>query len=169
MIGLLAKSWLFGWLINLGEQMVERIPLVKSLYSAVRDLLQFLGGTREESRGRPAVLKSADGEIVLLGLITQTKPQKFLPDDEERIAVYLPMSYQIGGFTFYVPPDRVQEIEGITVEDLLKLSMTAGVGAAKPVQAPHEIIGDLSGGKQEDGSAGDSVQPEPGTDARQDD
>jgi len=130
-IGLLARSWLFGGLIRLGEKIVDRIPLVKSVYSAVRDLLQFLGGGKEEDRGKPAIVASEDGKVQLLGLITQEQPEKFLPGAEGRVAVYLPMSYQLGGYTVFISRDAVQEIEGLTVEDLLKLSLTAGVGGSK--------------------------------------
>ncbi|MGD2175643.1 MAG: DUF502 domain-containing protein [Candidatus Brocadiaceae bacterium] len=138
--GLLARTWLLRWPLRLAESAVEHIPLVKSLYSAIKDLLQFLGGTEAESRGKPCVLKSDDERVRLLGLVTQRSPGKFLAeDDEERIAVYLPMSYQIGGFTFYVPPENVREIEGMSVEELLKLCMTAGVGTAElPGASPEE-------------------------------
>ena len=137
-VGLLARSWLFRWPLRIAEAVVERIPLVKSLYSALRDLLQFLGGQEAASRGKPCVWKASGGRTQLLGLITQEEPQKFLPDDEQgRIAVYLPMSYQLGGFTFYVPPDEVEEVKGMTVEELLKLALTAGIGArAAKMPAP---------------------------------
>jgi uncharacterized membrane protein len=130
-IGLVARSWFFGILMRLGEGIVERIPLVKSVYSAVRDLLQFLGGTKKEERGRPAILASKDGTVQLLGLVTQEQPERLLPGTEGRVAVYLPMSYQIGGFMVLVDRDAVQEIKGVSVEDVLKLSLTAGIGAAK--------------------------------------
>ncbi|MFW6189018.1 MAG: DUF502 domain-containing protein [Planctomycetota bacterium] len=126
-VGLLAGSWLLRWPLERVEAMVERVPLVKSLYSAIKDLLQFLGGT-ETRRGKPCVVDSEDGTYQLLGLITQDQPERFLPEGEERIAVYVPMSYQIGGYTVYVPPQKVQHIEGMTVEELLKLCMTAGIG-----------------------------------------
>ncbi len=145
MVGLLARSWLFGKLISLGEGLVERVPLVKSLYSAVRDLLQFLGGTAE-SRGQPAAIRDADGTVMMLGLITQKRPQKFLPTDTDRIAVYLPMSYQLGGYTVYVPPGRVEPMEEMSVEDLMKLAMTAGVGAGKAAQEPGEVV-EAAGGE----------------------
>ena len=67
---------------------------------------------------------------MLLGLITQEQPGKFLPDDRDRIAVYLPMSYQIGGYTLFLPRDRVQEMPDMSVEDLMKLTLTAGIGTA---------------------------------------
>lgn len=130
-VGLVARSWLFGGLIRLGEKIVERIPLVKSLYSALRDMLQFLGGTKAETRGKPAVVRSPDGKVALLGLITQEHTDQIVGGHEGRVAVYLPMSYQLGGYTVYVPRDAVEEAEGLTVEDLLKLSLTAGVGAGK--------------------------------------
>jgi len=146
-IGLLARSWLFGGLIRLGEKIVDRIPLVKSVYSAVRDLLQFLGGGKEEERGKPAIVASEDGKVQLLGLITQEQPEKFLPGAEGRVAVYLPMSYQLGGYTVFMNRDAVQEIEGLTVEDLLKLSLTAGVGGGKPDagEASQDLPGPAAG------------------------
>jgi uncharacterized membrane protein len=150
MVGLLARSWLFGKLISIGESIVERIPLVKSLYSAVRDLLQFLGGTKAESRGQPAAIRDRDGTVLMLGLITQKRPQKFLPTDGERIAVYLPMSYQLGGYTVYVPPDRVEPMEGVSVEELMKLALTAGVGAAQPAQEAAEVV-EMAGGEAPEG------------------
>jgi len=130
LIGLLARSWMFRWAVGLGEKMVGKIPLIKSLYSAVRDLFQFLGGPDKKSRGRPAVVKSEDGRVLLLGIITQESPPKFSPDDaEDRVAVYLPMSYQIGGYTVFVPRRAVEVIEGLSVEEVMKLTLTAGVGA----------------------------------------
>ena len=135
LIGLLAKTWLFRQFVRLGEAVVERIPLVKSLYSAVKDLLQFLSGTDAEARGVPARLKLLDGRVHMMGLITQKEPETFLGEAErDRVAVYLPMSYQIGGFTVYVSPEQVEEIEDLTVEDVLKLALTAGVGKTKDKQ-----------------------------------
>ncbi len=129
LVGLLTKHWIFRSLIQLGESIVDRIPLVKSLYSAIRDLLQFLGGTDSSKKGRPARIHLLDGRVHMLGLITQKTPENFMGESEtRRIAVYLPMSYQIGGFTVYLPEDQVEELSDLTVEDVLKLSMTAGVG-----------------------------------------
>ena len=129
-VGLLAKVWVFGGLFRMGERLIGRIPLIKTLYSAVRDLLQFLGGTEAKSRGRSAVLRSEDGRYELLGIVTQEHPENFLPEEEGKVAVYLPMSYQIGGFTVFVPRDMVREIADVSVEELMKLTLTAGVGGA---------------------------------------
>ncbi len=128
-VGLLAQSWLLRWPLRLVEGLVDHVPLVKSLYSATKDLLQFLGGDERVSRGRPCLWQPPGGGASLLGLITQDSPGRFLPGEQsERIAVYLPMSYQLGGFTFFVPKDQVVAIEGMTVEECMKLALTAGIG-----------------------------------------
>ncbi|MDP6107780.1 MAG: DUF502 domain-containing protein, partial [Candidatus Brocadiia bacterium] len=110
--------------------------LVKSLYSSVRDLLQFLSGTDTESKGVPARIRLMGDKVHLLGLITQKHPETVMGEGERgRVAVYLPMSYQIGGFTLFIDPEDVEELEGMSVEDVLKLSMTAGVGSTGHSQA----------------------------------
>ncbi len=137
LVGLLTKVWLFSAIVGLGERIVARIPLVKSLYSAMRDLLQFLGGQEKGQRGKPALVRLADGSPMAMGLITHERPQVFAPQVEGRVAVYLPMSYQIGGYTIFLPRDQVEELKGMTVEDLMKLTLTAGVGAGATTKAPR--------------------------------
>jgi uncharacterized membrane protein len=129
LVGLVAQYWMFRRMQGVAEAVFERIPVFKSLYSAVKDLLGFLSGADSETKGVPARLNLLDGRIHMLGLVTQKRPESFLgPAAKGRVAVYLPMSYQIGGFTVYVEADRVEELEGMAVESLLKFCMTAGMG-----------------------------------------
>jgi uncharacterized membrane protein len=135
--GMLARVWLFRKLVALGESIIDRIPLIKSLYGAMKDLLQFLGGLDETSRGVPVRIELFDGRVHMMGLLTQRQPESFMGESSKgRVAVYLPMSYQIGGFTVFVERERIEEIEGMTVEDVMKLSMTAGVGSASRGSGP---------------------------------
>ena len=130
LVGLLARTWLFRQLVDLTEAVLDRIPLVKSLYSATRDLAQFLGGTDAKTKGVPVRLKLFGDQVHMMALITQREPESFMGQAEQgRVAVYVPMSYQIGGHTIYVRPEQIEEIAGMTVEDAVKLTMTAGVGA----------------------------------------
>ena len=136
-VGLLTRTWLFRILLRTGEKVLARIPLVKSLYSAIRDLLQFLGGANSASRGSPAVLTLKNGAARMLCIRTRQKARSFIPDGEDLVPVYLPMSFQIGGFTVYVPRAAVQEIEGMTVEELLKVAITAGIGTMEAPKGPR--------------------------------
>jgi uncharacterized membrane protein len=45
------------------------------------------------------------------------------------VTVYFPMSYAFGGYTIYLPRDRVEPLD-ISVEDAMRLAITAGLTAA---------------------------------------
>ena len=45
---------------------------------------------------------------------------------DDLVAVYLPMSYQIGGYTIYIPRSRVTETD-LTVEQAMRIVLTGGV------------------------------------------
>ena len=44
------------------------------------------------------------------------------------VTVYFPMSYAFGGYTLYLPRDRVHPLD-ISVEDAMRLAITAGLTA----------------------------------------
>ncbi len=47
---------------------------------------------------------------------------------EDGVAVYLPMSYQVGGFTLFMPRSKLQPVD-IPVDEALRFALTAGMSA----------------------------------------
>jgi uncharacterized membrane protein len=120
-VGLLTRLWLFRKGFGFAEKLIRRVPLIKTLYGSVRDMLQFFGGNKKKSRGEAVQVNL--GEMgYMIGVSTSA-----LADDGERIGVYLPLSYQIGGFLIYMPRTRVTSA-GMSVEEALKLVLTGGMG-----------------------------------------
>jgi uncharacterized membrane protein len=119
-VGLLTRLYLFRNLVSRAEKMIERLPLVKTLYSSVRDLLQFFSQSDSTPKGTPVRVRLTEDSHVL-GIAT-------VPSDGDRIGVYLPLSYQIGGYFVYLPPSRVSPLD-LDVESTLKLIMTGGLSA----------------------------------------
>jgi len=133
LVGAFLQAWLFERLVGLGDRVLERIPLVKTIYTGVRDLMQFLSSSREESQMRQVVLVRVQEDIHVIGFVTDDRPQRTLPelaeetgDDTDLVSVYLPMGYQIGGYTLYLPRDRVRSLD-LTIEEAMRLVLTAGV------------------------------------------
>ena len=64
----------------------------------------------------------------LIGFMTSTAPDALsragVPG--ERVAVYLPMSYQIGGYTLYVERERIIPLD-MDVEEAMRMVLTAGI------------------------------------------
>ncbi|MEC8022363.1 MAG: DUF502 domain-containing protein [Myxococcota bacterium] len=119
-IGLATRLYLFRNLVSGTESMIERLPLVKTLYSSVRDLLQFFNPSDSKPRGTPVRVRLSE-DAHMLGIATNKT-------EGERVGVYFPLSYQIGGYLVYLPAERLKPLD-LDVESTMKLIMTAGLSA----------------------------------------
>lgn len=128
LFGALMHFFLFERLIHLGSSLLTRIPVVKSLYSALQDFFAYLGHRSTDELSRVVLVSMEDGSE-LIGFVTNPRfrlPGGASDDTAERVSVYLPMSYQIGGFMLLVSADRLAPLD-ISVEDAMRLVLTAGV------------------------------------------
>ena len=73
----------------------------------------------------------------MLGFVTRTSwdgmPKGFGGDG--KIGVYLPMSYQIGGFLVVVDEDSVRQID-MEMEEALRIALAAGITASENQVVP---------------------------------
>ena len=134
--GLTVNVWFTRALLGRAEALMERIPVVKSVYGAIRDLATFMSGGKSKERFQKVVMVSVNEEMRLIGFLTRedfTDLPAQLAATDDTVAVYLPMSYQIGGFTVYMPRSRVEPIE-MTIEDAMRFTLTAGMSSAKTAE-----------------------------------
>ena len=68
----------------------------------------------------------------LIGFLTREGFADHPDVGEDKLAVYLPMSYQLGGFTVIVSAENVRELN-MTVEEALRFCVTAGVSRQEEV------------------------------------
>jgi uncharacterized membrane protein len=126
-VGLLVDAYIVRRLFRFGESILARIPLVKTIFGAVKDFSRFLpaGG---KGRDPKRVVLWRMGSAQLIGFVTeeQINPKLFGPGGEDLVAVYFPMSYQIGGYTLYVSRSKVHETD-LTVEQAMRIVLTGGV------------------------------------------
>jgi uncharacterized membrane protein len=125
-VGLLANLFLVRWLVRVAERILDRIPLVKSVFQGLKDVARFFSGEGDKKIGR-AVAVEIQG-MRLVGFVTQESaslPSAFSRAEDRLIAVYLPMSYQLGGYTLYLKPDQVTGLE-VGTEHALRAVITGG-------------------------------------------
>ena len=126
-IGLAANFFLVRWLVNTVETVLLRIPLVTILFEALKDVAQLFSKNRDEELGQ--VVAVDIGDMRLVGFVTQSGallPGKFADNAQElRVAVYLPMSYQLGGYTVYVPRGKVTPLD-ISADRAMRAVLTGG-------------------------------------------
>lgn len=131
-VGLLTHLWGFRLAFSLIDRLLASLPGIKTLYESVRDLMKLFGGAA--GRAGKAVRYSPPGsDASMLGILTNDRPAGVAgPGEADRVvAVYLPLSYMVGGPTLYVSPAHLRNVD-LSVEQVLKLAATAHLGAKAP-------------------------------------
>jgi uncharacterized membrane protein len=119
---LLVQSALASW-----ERMIGRIPVVKTIYGASRDFMKLLpaGGTR---RDLSRVVLAQFGDAQVIGFVTRDDASELgiVKPECDLMAVYFPMSYQIGGYTALLPRSRIVPLD-LPVETAMRMVLTGGL------------------------------------------
>lgn len=135
LMGVLVDAYVVRRLFRYGESILARIPIVKTIFGAFKDFSRFLpaGG---KGRDLKRVVLWRFGTAQLVGFVTeeQVNPKLFGGDDVDLVAVYFPMSYQIGGYTLYLHKDELRETD-LSVEEAMRLVLIGGVTSKAAGQA----------------------------------
>src|SRR5690349_6487246 len=125
-VGLAVNAFLVRRLLGIGEELLLRVPVVKTVYSAIRDMTRLVNTDKKKGDlDRVVTLDLGFGKLI--GFVTQEHANTLgIGGGEDLVAVYLPMSYQIGGYTIYLPRSKVTETD-LTVEQAMRIALTGGV------------------------------------------
>jgi uncharacterized membrane protein len=125
-VGALMHAWVFRRIFRRLELLLLRVPVVRSVYSALRELLGLFGDQKGQAL-RVVMVTLTDGTR-LLGFVTRDDCSDALKgaDSRDTVAVYLPMSYQVGGYTVFVPKSALTNID-MAREDAMRFILTAGL------------------------------------------
>ena len=114
-------------IFGLIELPFTNIPVVKSIYSSIKSFADYFSDQNNEDTKQAVILTIPETDIRMVGLVTranlQDLPQEF-KSKSDQIAVYLPMSYMVGGYTLFVPKESVKPIP-IRVEEVMRNSLFA--------------------------------------------
>ncbi|HRN93217.1 MAG: DUF502 domain-containing protein [Chitinophagales bacterium] len=124
-IGMLGSTVLLRPILILFEDILERTPLVKDIYSSLRDFLDAFIGNKAKFKSPVTVEIGKGSGIYRVGFITQKDLSKIKIAD--KVAVYLPFSYSIAGNVVLVNRDLVQPLEGVTPAEAMKFILSGGV------------------------------------------
>ena len=128
LIGLLTHVILFQRLFAVGEAILNRLPLVKSIYSAIKDFMGYLSPDSKKAMRKVVLVKLPGQVFELIGFVTREdfSGLSIRLSVDDPVAVYLPFSYQIGGYTLFLPRSSLTPID-MSFEDAMKLVLTGAV------------------------------------------
>ena len=125
-VGNFLESYTFSQLFHKFEKVFTSIPVIRTIYKTVRDFLSLFSGQQKDKFKQVVTVDTPYGKLI--GFITVSDLEKLASDfnGKSEIAVFLPFSYQMGGFTIIVPKESVTEI-ALTIEEALSFIATAGI------------------------------------------
>ncbi len=107
------------------NKFLDRIPLIKTIYKSITDLLGAFVG-QKKAFNQPVLVKLSDAnDLEAIGFITDEDLQE-LGNIQEKVGVYFPMSYSFSGHLLIVPVKNVKPIDKNAV-DVMKYIVSGGV------------------------------------------
>jgi len=130
LVGWIAKGLIGRSLIRTAEGIVERMPVVRSVYSGVKQIAETVFAQSERSFEKACLIEYPRRGMFALGFIsTEAKGEvnRRAPTDEQLVSVFLPTTPNpTSGYLLFVPKSDVTVLD-MTVEDAAKLVISAGL------------------------------------------
>lgn len=125
LVGWLGTTFLYEPLATFGEELLQRIPFLKTLYDAIKDLVAAVVGNKKKF-DRPVLVRlGGNTEVERLGFITQDD-LSHLGLGTEKVAVYLPHAFNWSGNLYIVPARNVTPLDA-RAADVMKFVVSGGV------------------------------------------
>ena len=107
--GIIGRSIIVRPFKILFNRLIEKIPLLKLIYSALNDLLSAFVGKEKKFNKPVIVLVNPISNLEKLGFLTEEDLSKI--NEKDKVAVYFPHSYNFSGELFIVPKTQVRKLD----------------------------------------------------------
>jgi uncharacterized membrane protein len=124
LIGLFASNFVGKKLFGLVDKLFANVPLVKMLYSAIRDLVEAFAGEKKKF-DKPVLVTLGPGcDAKVVGFMTRENLDNLGLKDH--VAVYFPQSYNFAGNVLLFPKEAVKPLE-IESSEAMTFIVSGGV------------------------------------------
>lgn len=123
-IGLLASTFIFKKLFAFLEEKIEHAPIVRHIYSPIKDFMNAFMGNKKRFTKPVLVLTNPQANIQEVGFITQDDLSEW--GIKDKFAVYLPYSYSFSGRLVIVPKEQITALNAEGSE-AMKFIISGGV------------------------------------------
>jgi len=124
-IGIIGSTILFTPIWSYFDKIMSRAPLIKLIYTGIKDLVSAFVGQKKRFTEPVLVKISSTTDMEKLGFVTN-KDLSIIGLPTDKVAVYLPHSYAWSGNLVIVPAKHVRPIDASTA-DVMKFIISAGV------------------------------------------
>jgi uncharacterized membrane protein len=132
-VGFLASGLVTRGVLSALDEVFEKLPFVRLLYSSAKDMLNAFVGEKRRFDKPVLVSLSADGSLKVLAFLTSDSLASL--GVSGHVSVYMPQSYGLAGHILVVPADRVQRIEADAAA-VMAFIISGGVTHVQSRQTP---------------------------------
>ncbi|TLP64279.1 DUF502 domain-containing protein [Parasedimentitalea maritima] len=146
-IGWIAKGILGRSLISFAESLVQRMPVVRSIYSGIKQISETVFAQSERSFEKACIIQYPRPGIWAIGFVSTTAKGEVYAHTKtsgKLMSIFIPTTPNpTSGFLLFLPEEDVIELE-MSVEDAAKLVISAGLvyPNSKDPSQPAEIAAD---------------------------
>lgn len=124
LVGFLGKTIIAQPLKNVFNRILETVPFLDFIYSALNDLFSAFVG-KEKKFDQPVLVRvNLNSNLEKLGFVTEENLD--LLNEEGKVAVYFPHSYNFSGELFIVPREQVKPLD-MNSGEVMKFIVSAGL------------------------------------------
>jgi|TARA_B110000240_G_scaffold55708_1_gene63396 uncharacterized membrane protein len=129
-VGWLGKGFLGRSLLRWAEGLVHRMPVVRTIYSGVKQIAETVFNQKNNSFDKACLIEYPRKGIWVIGFIATTargEVADHAPEDDDLVSVFVPTTPNpTSGFLLFVPASDIKELH-MTVENAAKLVISAGL------------------------------------------
>jgi uncharacterized membrane protein len=128
LIGAVAAGFLGRWIIRLGESMLNRMPVVRTIYGASKQILETIISSQSDAFREVVLVEYPRKELWVIGFVTGgTKGEVRRLVDKDMVNVFVPTTPNpTSGFLLFCPRSEVIFME-MSVEEAVKLVVSGGI------------------------------------------
>ena len=124
LVGWLSSLFIFNSILRWLDSLLERMPGIKFIYSAIKDFLKAFAGNKKKFN-KPVLVCVDDTDVWRIGFITHREMSQF--EMPGHVTVYVPLAYAVTGTTYIVPKHRIKPLEHVSAAEAMKFAVTGGV------------------------------------------
>ena len=126
LVGFGASNFLTRNIVHLVDKIFARLPLVKMIYTAIKDLVNAFVGDKKSFNRPVQVVIDRESNLRVIGFATRDSLDSIGIKDS--VAVYLPQSYNFAGNLIIVDREQIIPVSADPGE-VMKLIVSGGVSS----------------------------------------
>ena len=122
--GWISSSFIVGKVVEFFDHVLERTPVIKFIYTAVKDFLEAFAGEKRKF-DKPVLVSVDASDVWRMGFMTQDNGTRF--GLKNHVVVYVPHSYAVSGVVYIVPEEKVKFLTAVSSTEAMKFALSGGV------------------------------------------